>query len=118
MTLLYFNILLLIQFLVYSSCIFDIDVIYDYYRYMIVKRVIQYSIELAGAHCVDMVSRYIVYLWRHPDLPGRVVVHAGDSCIGSSVVYPPHVGLAEHGREGGDPCVLISSLFGAPYDVF
>jgi len=28
MTLLYFNILLFFQFLVYSSCIFDIDVVY------------------------------------------------------------------------------------------
>jgi len=86
MTLLYFNILLLIHFLVYSSCIFDIDVIYDDYRYMIVKRLIQYSSELGGAHYVDMVSRYIVYLWRHPDVSGRVVVRAGDSYVGSSVV--------------------------------
>jgi len=62
MTLLYFNILLFIQFLVYSSCIFDIDVVYDDYRYMIVKRLIQYSSESRGAHYVDVVSRYIVYL--------------------------------------------------------
>ena len=92
--------------------------VYDDYRYIIVKRVIQYSSELGGAHYVDMVSRYIVYLRRHPDVPGRVVVHAGDSCVGSSVVHPPYVGLAEHSREGGDPCVLISSLVDAPYDVF
>ena len=62
--------------------------IYDDYRYMIVKRLIQYSSELGGAHYVDVVSRYIVYLWRHPDVLGRVVVHVGDSCIGSSVVHP------------------------------
>jgi len=88
MTLLYFNILLFIQFLVYSSCIFDIDVVYDDYRYMIVKRLIQYSSELGGVYYVDMMSIYIVYLWRHPDVPGRVVVHVGDSCVGSSVVHP------------------------------
>jgi len=118
MTLLYFNILLLIQFLVYSSCIFNIDVIYDDYPYMIVKRLIQYSSELGGAHYVDVVSRYIVYLRRHPDVSGHVVVRAGDSCVGSSVVHPEYVGLAEHGRKGGDPCVLISSLVDAPDDVF
>jgi len=80
MTLLYFTILLLIQFLVYSSCI-DIDVVYDDYHYMIVKHLIQYSSELGGAHYVDMVSRYIVYLWRHPDMPGHVVVNAGDNLL-------------------------------------
>jgi len=112
MTLLYFNILLFIQFLVYSSCIFDIDVIYDDYRYMIVKRLIQYSSESGGAHYVDMVSRYIVYLRRHPDVSGRVVVRVGDSCVGSFVVHPPYVGLAERGHEGGDVCVLKSLLVG------
>ena len=54
MTLLYLNILLFIQFLVYSSCIFDIDVVYDDYCYMIVKRLIQYSRELGDAHYVDV----------------------------------------------------------------
>ena len=43
---------------------------------------------------VDVVSRYLVYLRVHPDMPGRVVVHVGDSCIGSSIVHPPYVGLA------------------------
>ena len=88
MTLLYINILLFILFLVYSSCISDIDVVYDDYRYMIVKRLIQYSSELGGAHYADVVSRKIVYLRRHPDVPSHVVVHAGDSCVGSSVVNP------------------------------
>jgi len=77
MTLPYFNILLFIQFLVYSSCIFDIDVIYDDYRYMIIKHLIQYSSELGGAHYVDVVSRYIVYLWRHPDVPYHMVAREG-----------------------------------------
>ena len=66
--------------------------VYDDYHYMIVKRLIQYSSELGVAHYVDMVSRYIVYLWRHPDVPGRVVVHVGDRCIGSSIVHPLYVG--------------------------
>ena len=118
MTVLYFNILLFIQFLVYSSCMFDVDVVYDDYRYMIVKHLFQYSSELGGAHYADMVSRYILYQWRHPNVSGCVVVHVGDSCIGSSIVHPPYVGLAERDREGGDPCVLVSSLVDAPYDVF
>ena len=62
--------------------------VYDDYRYMIVNRLIQYSSELGGAHYVDVVSRYIVYLWRHPDVPGRVVVRVGDNCVGSSAVHP------------------------------
>jgi len=82
MTLLYLNILLFIQFLVYSSCIFDIDVLDDDYCYMIVKRLIQYLSESGGAHYVDVVSRYFVYLQRCPDVPGRVVVCIGDSCVG------------------------------------
>ena len=118
MTLLYFNILLFIQFLIYTSCIFDIDVVYDDYHFMIVKRLIQYSSESGGAHYVDVVSRYIVYLRKHPNVPGRVVVCVGDSFVGSSIVHPPYVGLAERGREGGDPCVLISSLVDTPYDIF
>jgi len=67
---------------------FDIDVVYNNYRYMIVKRLIQYSSESGGAHYVDVEYRYIVYLRRHPDMSGRVVVHVGDSCVGSSVVHP------------------------------
>ena len=74
--------------------------------------------ESGGAHYVDVVSRYFVYLRRHPNVPGPVVVLVGDNSVGSSVVHPPYVGLAEHSREGGDPCVLISSLVDAPYDVF
>jgi len=65
MTLLYFNILLFIEFIVYSSCIFDIDVVYDDYCYIIIKRLIQCSSESDGAQYVDVVSRYFVYLQRH-----------------------------------------------------
>jgi len=50
-------------------------------------------------------------------MPSLVVV-AGDSCVGSSVVHPPYVGLAERSHEGGDDCVLKPSLVDAPYDVF
>ena len=62
--------------------------VYDDYRYMNVKHLIQYSSELGGAHYVDVVSRYIVYLWRHPNVPGRVVVRVGDSYVDSSIVHP------------------------------
>ena len=51
-------------------------------------------------------------------MPGRVVVRVGDSCVGSSIVHPQYVGLAERGREGGDNCILKLSLVDAPYDVF
>jgi len=47
-----------------------------------------------GRQYVDMVSRYLVYLRVHPNVSGRVVVHVGDSCVGSSIVHPPYVGLA------------------------
>jgi hypothetical protein len=63
---------------------------------------------------VDMVFRYLAYLQVHPDIPCRVVVRVGDSYVDSSAVHPPYVGRAERGREGGDPCVLISSLDDAP----
>jgi len=47
-----------------------------------------------GRQYVDVVSRYLVYLRGNPDVPGRVVVWVGDSCVSSSVVHPPYVGLA------------------------
>ena len=50
-------------------------------------------------------------------MSGRVVVCVGDSCVGSSIVHPMYVGLADRGREAGDGCVLKSSLVDAPYDV-
>ena len=43
---------------------------------------------------VDVVSRYLIYLRVHPDVPGRVVVRVGESCVGSSVVHHPYVGQA------------------------
>jgi len=47
-----------------------------------------------GRQYVDMVSRYLIYLRVHPDVSGRVIVHADGSTIGSSIVHPPYVGLA------------------------
>jgi len=47
-----------------------------------------------GRQYVDVVFRYLVYLRVHPNVPRRVVVRVGDSCIDSSVVHPPYVGLA------------------------
>jgi hypothetical protein len=47
-----------------------------------------------GRQYVDVVCRYLVYLQVHPDMPGHVVVRAGDSCVGSSVVQTPYIGLA------------------------
>ena len=43
---------------------------------------------------VDVVSRYLVCLRVHLSVLGRVVVHVGDSYIGSSVAHPPYIGLA------------------------
>jgi len=47
-----------------------------------------------GRQYVDVVSRYLVYLRVYPDVSGRVVVHAGDSCVGSSIVHPLYIDLA------------------------
>jgi len=47
-----------------------------------------------GTQYVDMVSRYFVYLRVHLDVSRRVVDRVGDSCVGSSVVHPPCIGLA------------------------
>jgi len=43
---------------------------------------------------VDVVSRYLVCLRVHLDMPGRVVVRVGDNCVGSSIVQPPYLGQA------------------------
>jgi len=43
---------------------------------------------------IDVVSRYLVCLRVPPHMRGRVVVRVDDSCVGSSVVHPPYVGLA------------------------
>ena len=38
--------------------------------------------------CVDVRSRYFVYLRVHHDVPGHVVVRVGDNYVDSSVVHP------------------------------
>jgi hypothetical protein len=43
---------------------------------------------------VDVVSRYLVCLQVPPDVSSHVVVHVGDSFVGSSVVHHLYVGLA------------------------
>jgi len=70
-----------------------------------------------GRQYVDMVSRYLIYLRGHPDVPCCVVVHAGNSYVGSSIVHPRTKDKLRHGREGGDGCVLISSLVDASLHV-
>jgi len=47
-----------------------------------------------GRQYVDEVSRYLVYVRVHLDMLGCVVVRIGDSCVDSSVVHPPYIGLA------------------------
>jgi len=47
-----------------------------------------------GRQYVDVVSRYLVYLRVHPNMPGHVVVHVGDSCVGSTAVHPLYIGLS------------------------
>ena len=44
-----------------------------------------------GRQYVDVVSRYLVYLRVHPDVPRRVVVRTGDNCFGFSVVHHAYV---------------------------
>jgi len=43
---------------------------------------------------VDVVSKYLICLQVHPDVPGHVVVRVCDSCVGSSVVHLLYVGQA------------------------
>ena len=45
-------------------------------------------IGLARLVVTSVTNAPIVYLRRHPDVPGHVVVRVGDSCVGSSVVHP------------------------------
>jgi hypothetical protein len=53
---------LFIMFLVYSSSIFDIVMIYNETMHKIAKRLIQYSSELSGWHYVSMVLRYCMHI--------------------------------------------------------
>jgi len=94
MTLLYFNILLFIQFLVYSSYIFDIVMIGDENIHMIIKRLVQFSSGLGGAYYVGMVPRYYIYPWILPGVPRPVVDRKSDNPIESSLVHPPYVGFS------------------------
>jgi hypothetical protein len=67
-------------------------------------------------HYVGVVLRYIAYLSVLPDVLGRVVDREGDyySFVESSIVHPLCIGYVEHGRIGGDGCVLKASLVDAP----
>jgi hypothetical protein len=119
MTLFYFNnILLLSMFLVCSSCMLDIVMIYDDYIHMFVKRLIRYSSGLGGAYYVSVVLRYYMYLRMLPDVPRHVVDRRRDRSVESSVVHPLCIGYVERGHVGGDGCILIASLVDAPYDIF
>jgi hypothetical protein len=119
MTLFYFNnILLLSMFLVCSSCMLDIVMIYDDYIHMFVKRLIRYSSGLGGAYYVSVVLRYYMYLRMLPDVPRHVVDRRRDRSVESSIVHPLCIGYVERGHVGGDGCILIASLVDAPYDIF
>jgi len=89
------------------SYIFLIAIVIVYFDYMsrIVGLILlnscncSYSVYLIdrwidGRQYVDVVSRYLVYLRVHPNVPGRVVVHIDDSCVGSSIFHSLYVGLA------------------------
>jgi hypothetical protein len=105
MTLFYFIIMLLfIMFLVCSSCIFDIVIVFDEFMYMFIERLIQFSRELGGTYYVSVVLRY--YLPANaPYMPGHVVDRGCDRPVESYVVHPPCVGLVEPGLKGGDDYV-------------
>jgi hypothetical protein len=117
MTLFYFNnILLLSMFLVCSSCMLDIIMIYDDYIHMFVKCLIRYSSGLGGAYYVSVVLRYYMYLRMLLDVSRHVVDRRRDRSVESTVVRPLCIGYVEHGHLGG--CILIASLVDAPYDIF
>jgi hypothetical protein len=119
MTLFYFNnILLLSIFLVCSSCMLDIVMIYDDYIHMFVKRLLRYSSGLGGVYYVSMVLRYYMYLRMLPDVLRHVVDHGHERSVESSIVHLLCIGYLERGRVEGDSCVLIASLVDALYDIF
>jgi len=86
-----FLIILVIVYFDYMSRIVGLNLLnscnYSYSVYLIDRWV-------DDRQYVDMVSRYLVCLRVPPDVRGHVVVHIGDSCVGSSVVHPPYIGLA------------------------
>jgi len=88
MTFLYFNILLLIQFLVYSSCIFDIVMIGDENIHMIVKYLVQFLSGLGGAYYVGVVPRYYMYPQKLRDVPCHALDCRSDKPIESFVLHP------------------------------
>jgi hypothetical protein len=99
MTLFYFNnILLLSMFLVCSSCMLDIVMIYNDYIHMFVKRLIRYSSGLGGAYYVRVVLRYYMYLRMLPDVSRRVVDRGRGRSVESFVVHPLCIGYIERGR--------------------
>jgi hypothetical protein len=107
MTLCYFNIFifLFIQFLAYSSSIFDIVLIDNKFRHMFVERLVQLRIGLGGRGNVDVVSR--LYLPMNvPYFPVHVVDHEGDNFVESYVVHSLNLGQVEPGYLGKDCYVL------------
>ena len=98
MTLFYFNIMCwFAMFLLYSSSIFDIVMIYDGFMYLFVERLIQFSSGLGGKNnYVSMVLRYDLPA-DSSYIPGVVVVRGSDSPVESFVFHPPSIRLVDNG---------------------
>ena len=88
--LLYFS---LFSYRLYSSYIFNIDLIMIEFMIMFVKYLALFRIELSGRIGVDMVSRSNLPV-KTSYAPGREVDRRGDSPVESFVVLPPSVDLS------------------------
>ena len=98
--------LLLIMFLVCSSCMLDIVMINDEFMHMFAKRLAQYVHELSGRHYVSMVLRYCLPADALCTL-GHEVDRRCDTPVESFVVHSMFVEHIEHDCEGRQALFLI-----------
>jgi hypothetical protein len=105
--------LLLIMFLVRSSCILDI-IMLDYgYMHMFTKHLAQYSSELSGKYYVSVVLKYCLPTDAFYTL-GHVVDRGCDTPVESFVVHSPFIEQVEPNCEGSQALFLIF-LSNVPY---
>jgi hypothetical protein len=75
-------------------------VMIDYeYMHMFAKRLVQYSSELSGQHCVSVVLKYCLLVDSFYTL-GHMVDRGCDTPIESFIVHSPFVERVEPGCEG------------------
>jgi hypothetical protein len=82
------------KFLLYSSSIFDIDMINDKSTHLFVELLVYYARMLGSRKYVSMVLRYNL-LADSPYTPGCVVDHGRDRPIMSFAIHPLIIRLVE-----------------------